>query len=167
MPPFDPAQAEPSGNEDAVAPEQAVLGGLGGQLVGHDPADIDRAAVLQTGVAQRLHHRQVGVGQFDVLPDDGDLRAFRGPASASHDAGPLRQVRLDGGEPEPPCDDLVEAFGAHLNDLRKVRINTEFNGALCRGLLAARYNEMTPDGEPTLLDFVVAARPRTSQPAAD
>ena len=37
-------------------------------------------------------------------------------------------------------------------------INTEFNGALCRGLLAARYgdDELSCDGdkEPTLVDFI-------------
>ncbi|WP_337660357.1 iron-sulfur cluster assembly protein [Anderseniella sp. Alg231-50] len=44
----------------------------------------------------------------------------------------------------------------HLKDLRSVRINMEFNGALCRGLLNARYKELEPhDGEPTLLDFIL------------
>lgn len=43
-------------------------------------------------------------------------------------------------------------FPAHRRTLRRVAVNVEFNGALCRGLLAARFDE--PDGEPTLLDFV-------------
>lgn len=43
-------------------------------------------------------------------------------------------------------------FPAHRRTLRRVSVNVEFNGALCRGLLAARFNE--PEGEPTLLDFV-------------
>jgi len=43
-------------------------------------------------------------------------------------------------------------FPAHRRTLRRVTVNVEFNGALCRGLLAARFNE--PEGEPTLLDFV-------------
>lgn len=43
-------------------------------------------------------------------------------------------------------------FPAHRRTLRRVSVNVEFNGALCRGLLAARFDE--PDGEPTLLDFV-------------
>jgi hypothetical protein len=34
--------------------------------------------------------------------------------------------------------------------LGRVTINAEFNGALCRGLLAARFND---DGEPSLADF--------------
>ena len=44
----------------------------------------------------------------------------------------------------------------YLKDLRSVRINMEFNGALCRGLLNARYKELEPhDGEPTLIDFIL------------
>ena len=43
-------------------------------------------------------------------------------------------------------------FPAHRRTLRRVTVNVEFNGALCRGLLAARFNE--PEGEPSLLDFV-------------
>ena len=38
----------------------------------------------------------------------------------------------------------------YLQTLGRVSINAEVNGALCRGLLAARFSE---DGEPTLYDF--------------
>jgi metal-sulfur cluster biosynthetic enzyme len=34
----------------------------------------------------------------------------------------------------------VTRFAAHLRTLRSVRVNAEFNGALCSGLLAARYD---------------------------
>lgn len=51
-----------------------------------------------------------------------------------------------------------ETFAAHRRALRRVAVNVEFNGALCRGLLAARFGEEQPEGEPvgepTLLDFV-------------
>jgi hypothetical protein len=49
-----------------------------------------------------------------------------------------------------------ETFGDNLSLLRRVRINTEFNGSLCRGLLQARYGDTdsVPDGEPTLADFI-------------
>lgn len=44
--------------------------------------------------------------------------------------------------------------------LRQVRINMEFNGALCRGLQDTRYKEMrTVDGEPTLVDFMLGRVP--------
>jgi metal-sulfur cluster biosynthetic enzyme len=49
-----------------------------------------------------------------------------------------------------------EAFRPHLRALRRVAVNVEFNGALCRGLLAARFNETHDDAEPTLLDFIRA-----------
>ena len=35
----------------------------------------------------------------------------------------------------------VEALAVHLRDIRRVAINAEFNGALCRGLQAARFDE--------------------------
>ena len=45
---------------------------------------------------------------------------------------------------------VAENLAAYLQALGRVTINAEFNGALCRGLLAARFNE---DGEPSLYDF--------------
>lgn len=54
----------------------------------------------------------------------------------------------------------VAALAGHLADLRSVRINMEFNGALCRGLKDTRYKEMTViDGEPTLVDFIAGRVP--------
>jgi len=51
----------------------------------------------------------------------------------------------------------ADAFGAHLQALRRVAVNVEFNGALCRGLLAARFNEpVRESSEPGLLDFIRA-----------
>jgi metal-sulfur cluster biosynthetic enzyme len=38
----------------------------------------------------------------------------------------------------------VEGFDVHLRGLRGVRVNAEFNGALCRGLLSARFDMTTP-----------------------
>ncbi|WP_088348742.1 MULTISPECIES: iron-sulfur cluster assembly protein [Rhodomicrobium] len=53
-------------------------------------------------------------------------------------AGPLAADALafvtTEGQPLAPAD-----FAAHLKRLRSVRVNAEFNGALCSGLLAARY----------------------------
>ncbi|SCB31909.1 iron-sulfur cluster assembly protein [Rhizobium multihospitium] len=62
----------------------------------------------------------------------------------------------------------VEADGlaAHLADLRSVRINMEFNGALCRGLKQTRYKEMEiVNGEPTLVDFIVGRVPAPTAPS--
>ncbi len=47
------------------------------------------------------------------------------------------------------------AFDAYLQEVRGVRINMEFNGAICRGLLSTRYKEAKLDGEePELIDFI-------------
>ena len=38
----------------------------------------------------------------------------------------------------------VENFERHRRDLKRVRVNAEFNGALCRGLLNVRFDLTTP-----------------------
>lgn len=69
------------------------------------------------------------------------------------------------GPAHPACIALVDEAGcavteagylAHRRTLRRVAVNVEFNGALCRGLLAARYEDAdaVPPAEPTLLDFI-------------
>lgn len=75
-----------------------------------------------------------------------DRRAVPGAAGPADPAFVDEQGRTVG----------VASFAAHRRDLRRVTVNVEFNGALCRGLLAARYGEEQPvsTGEPTLLDFV-------------
>ena len=57
---------------------------------------------------------------------------------------------------ENGCAVAAADFPAHRRTLRRVTVNVEFNGALCRGLLSARFNEpeREPEGEPSLLDFV-------------
>jgi hypothetical protein len=50
-----------------------------------------------------------------------------------------------------------DRLAQHLAMLRRVTANMVFNGALCRGLLRARYGEEA-GGEPTLYDFA-ALRP--------
>lgn len=47
------------------------------------------------------------------------------------------------------------SLGQHLRRLRSVTVNMEFNSALCRGLLAARFGEDEPDDRgPGLRHFV-------------
>jgi metal-sulfur cluster biosynthetic enzyme len=59
------------------------------------------------------------------------------------------------------------ALSAHLAELRGVRINMEFNGALCRGLKQTRYKELdVVDGEPTLVDFIMDRVPARTAPTA-
>lgn len=66
--------------------------------------------------------------------------ALRDPAFPTWEGGVLR----------------VEELPAYLSELRGLRINMEFNGALCRGLKQSRYKEVRHvDGEPTLVDFIL------------
>ena len=56
-----------------------------------------------------------------------------------------------------------ERAPAYLAELRSVRINMEFNGALCRGLAQARYQERAPGQEPTLVDFMLGPVPSAAR----
>jgi metal-sulfur cluster biosynthetic enzyme len=60
--------------------------------------------------------------------------------------------------PDPDGAPLTAAgYGERMARLRAVRINMEFGGALCRGLMAQRrqqVQEEAGDGEPTLADFI-------------
>ena len=95
---------------------------------------------------------------LERLPIDDECRRLvarylemrRGWGGDDADAGAPAFVTADG--------DALEArtFNVYLLELRRVRLNVELNGALCRGLLKARYRDETAeDGEPTLLDFAL------------
>jgi metal-sulfur cluster biosynthetic enzyme len=63
---------------------------------------------------------------------------------------PLAFVTRDGVPVEPT------SLTVYLRNIRRVGLNAEFNGALCRGLLTARYgdapHQLPP--EPELIDFI-------------
>jgi metal-sulfur cluster biosynthetic enzyme len=46
------------------------------------------------------------------------------------------------------CPLSANGFEAYMRALRRVCVNAEFNGALCRGLLAARFDLTPADGPP-------------------
>jgi metal-sulfur cluster biosynthetic enzyme len=51
---------------------------------------------------------------------------------------------------------MPETLNIYLRNIRRVGLNAEFNGALCRGLLAARYGDapaVLPE-KPELIDFI-------------
>ena len=64
-------------------------------------------------------------------------------------AGPQAPALVDGDGAAVGIGDLK----AHVARLRSVRINMEFNGALCRGLKDVRYREKK-DGELSVVDFL-------------
>ncbi len=133
-------------------------------------ADGDLAALRRVFEVKAFQRRQMAL--LDHLLADGqapetlvaltiaELHALAGAARAPLVERYLERrgtVGPDGADAPAFVDEHGRAvaaaeFPAHRRTLRRVMVNVEFNGALCRGLLAARYDE--PEGEPTLLDFV-------------
>ena len=74
---------------------------------------------------QRLGHRQVGVGQVDVLADQGHPHRFTRLVHPAQQVVPLRPVDVPEGQIEPPHHVGVELFSVqHLGDVvdrRRVR----------------------------------------------
>ncbi|KXU82355.1 hypothetical protein CI15_32945 [Paraburkholderia monticola] len=88
----------------------------------------------------------------------GERRSVVGHADeAAQDE--LAFVDTEGGQLNP------DELGAYLRALRRVGVNAEFNGALCRGLLAARYGESSacaPAVEIKPVHFVHSSRAKKS-----
>ena len=128
----------------AVKSFQRRQGALLGHLLvaGHDPKALLRLSVAALGTVAGTDHGRALVARYL------ERRDVPGPAGP----GALAFVDEDGAAIAP--GQLPE----RLRLLRRVAVNTEFNGALCRGLLASRYGEEDRTGaaEPTLLDFIRA-----------
>lgn len=106
--------------------EQALRGLLGAghaaaELVAISVADLRAIAADAelAGLIERYLQRRGEPGDFDAAS----------PAFVDETGRPLSAMALAG----------------HLRRLRSVTVNMEFNGALCRGLLAARFGEEQPD----------------------
>ncbi|WP_321949427.1 iron-sulfur cluster assembly protein [Paraburkholderia sp. J10-1] len=59
---------------------------------------------------------------------------------------------------------VADELGAYLRALRRVGVNAEFNGALCRGLLAARYGEGCTSAPAVEIKPVHFVRTRDAKP---
>ncbi len=125
--------------------QEVVIQGL--KVMGWTPAQITGLTLaafdlLNLGnqpeaAAQKPRYREILVGDgLALLPDDPAFVTWRGD--------PL----------------MAEELGDHMMRLRSIRINMEFNGAMCRGLAAARYKEVDRSGEePELIDFILGRVP--------
>ncbi|QGZ58784.1 iron-sulfur cluster assembly protein [Paraburkholderia acidiphila] len=60
---------------------------------------------------------------------------------------------------------IADELGAYLRALRRVGVNAEFNGALCRGLLAARYGEGCASAPAIEIKPVHFVRTREAKPS--
>src|SRR5439155_13222082 len=66
---LDPPLAEPAGDDDAVEVAEPAARHQPLDLLGLDPVDLELGPVPVAALAERLHDREVGVGQVDVLAD--------------------------------------------------------------------------------------------------
>ncbi|WP_096785448.1 iron-sulfur cluster assembly protein [Rhodobacter sp. CZR27] len=117
----------------------------------------------QEAVLLALRERQVPDEAICAmtLADLDRLRFTSGPAAA--ELPRYRAILRDSLRAAAPGDPAFVTWAgdplspatlpAHMARLRSVRINMEFNGALCRGLQAARYRD-SPE-EPELIDFIL------------
>jgi hypothetical protein len=116
---LDAAMSEPPGNEHAVDAREDLRDRIAHELVGCDPGDLHAGAVMEPTVPKRFDHRQVGVAEVDVFPDDGDAHRLGGAVDAVRQHLPVREVgpALD---PEMASDVVVQALGVeherHLVD---------------------------------------------------
>ena len=109
--PLDAAHAEPTGHEDRVDAAQGPLSaGLGLALVAGHPADDDLGVVVETTRTQRLGHRQVGVGEVDVLADERDLDLVLGVVDALEHLVPRSPVDVAEAQAQAADDVGVQAL---------------------------------------------------------
>jgi len=104
-------------------------------------------ALLRHLVKQGVEPVALTLEALQVLPlDDGGSRLRARYLDKRDVCARLGEQRAFVDSDGNPVTDLA----ALLRTLERVSINAEFNGALCRGLLAARFND---DSEPSLADF--------------
>lgn len=129
--------------QEAVILGLKAMGWTHGQIAAMTLAELDAQNLGQQAeaAAQRPRYREILIEDgLACLPDDPAFVTWHG------DAIP------------------VEGMGDHLMRLRSLRINMEFNGAMCRGLAAARYKEADLSGEePQLIDFILGRVPPRTQ----
>jgi len=131
-----------------------------------------RKAFQRRQEAMLLGLRQGGLTDREIVGMDlaGYDAARFGDAEAARQKPRYREALLRRRPETRPADPAfptwegsrisTAALPAHLAELRGVRINMEFNGALCRGLKGTRYKELeVVDGEPTLVDFILGRVP--------
>ena len=104
------ARAETPGYEHAVDLLELGLRLLERHSLGVDPAHVHRAAVVDTGMIERLVHRQVGVLELHVLADERDLDLAVSLANSLGQLQPLAEIGLLCGQAELLADERVETL---------------------------------------------------------
>ena len=106
---LDAARPESAGHDDARCAVEQRVGSDALDLLRVHPIDLDVNAMGEACVAQRLAHRDVGVGQVGVLANDGDgQRALLLLHPADH-APPSRKVAVVGMQSELAHQQIAQA----------------------------------------------------------
>jgi metal-sulfur cluster biosynthetic enzyme len=101
------------------------------------------------------------VGALRALDDSPLVERYLDKRHVAGPAGPDAPVFVDA-EGERIAE---EHLADHLRALKRVTVNVEFNGALCRGLLAARFREGESDpANRGLPHFIALARQDATRP---
>ena len=91
---------------------------LGLAVIGGHPADLDLGAVFESAGPQRLGHRQVGIGEVDVLAHQRDPHGLLRFVHAVQQIVPLRPVHVAERQAEPAHHIGVEFLAVqHLRDV--------------------------------------------------
>ena len=91
--PSIPRPPKPPGMRMPSRRAQALGSLVGVERLGVDPVDLDAAAVLEAGVAQRLDDGQVGVLELHVLADERDAHGLGRLVGARRSAPPTPRGR--------------------------------------------------------------------------
>ena len=100
--PLDATGAETAGHDHAVEVPEAPFGHEALDLFSLHPVELQLGPVRVAAVAERLDHREVGVGKVDVLADQADPHWFGGGLDPAHQlvpvgTGPRASRRSSGG----------------------------------------------------------------------
>ena len=123
---LDPADAEATRDQHGMhVAEHRRCAAVGFAVVGGHPAHLNLGAVLEAAGTQRFGHRQVSIGEVNVLAHQCDPHSFRGLVHSLEQVVPLRPVDVTKRQAEPAHHVGVEFLAVqHLGDVvdrRRVR----------------------------------------------
>src|SRR5204862_4609603 len=91
---FDASVPEAARHDQPVQADEGLDVAVALEALAIDPGDLHVAARRPGGVLDRLGHRQIGVGQLDVFPDEPDSKGDARATDALGERAPLRAIRL-------------------------------------------------------------------------
>ena len=142
---FDAADAEPAWYDHALDAAQLRLDVIVlFQFFRMNPRKFYLAVVIQTGVAQRLSHRIIGVFQLHVFAHHGDIDRLAGIVATADHALPGGQIGSGGLEAEALHHQIAHAFAfEHQRDFINAGYGRQRNDGLAFNV--AEERDLVPD----------------------